>query len=612
MSAGEEGVTVEPVWFGPSERPLFGWLHRPADGRVRGGVVLCPPLGIEFQFSQYSYLLVAHGLAALGFLVVRFDYDGTGNSSGGQHDGSRVAAWTASVRHAVRLARLSGVEWIAGIGLRAGATLLASTASTDGGFDALVLWDPCESGKAFLREQRALHRMANARVGGEPDALEIPGVTLSEEASTELAALQIPWRETLPGRVLVFTDPARTYSRRLVQTLEGEGVQWQGYCQEAAIFDTGAVGYQAPSRVLEQITAWVSAAGNSASKELASAQEVRSRATVATSAGGEPIVEEFVRIGPAGLFGVMTSRGGPRVEDSVAPAPPVLLFLSSAANPQVGPARQWVELARLWATLGLRSIRFDFGGIADSPTPAGRAEHAIYASEVLDDIGEAARFASPGDPRNVILVGLCSGALAALSAAPRLRPRGVIAINPWLTYPGFLPSSAAREHELAIAGSRRLPPPPVAPAEPDGRGWARDRSSLGDRLPPLLWTLVTKAGLGHSPDRFLRPLIRAKVPTLLICGAQESHAARIRTPQLARRLEEIPGARFETVPDLDHGLFSEADRETVRQLATRYLKAIVAATPQPADGVGLPVTAAAKTSTEPRPPCRVDPLKAPR
>ena len=40
-------VTADPLWFGPVERPLFGWFHVPAGGRARSGGVLCPPIGDE-------------------------------------------------------------------------------------------------------------------------------------------------------------------------------------------------------------------------------------------------------------------------------------------------------------------------------------------------------------------------------------------------------------------------------------------------------------------------------------------------------------------------------------------------------------------------------------
>ncbi len=40
------------TWFGPEDAPLFGVVDLPADGRCRGAVVLCPPIGKE-QVDAY-------------------------------------------------------------------------------------------------------------------------------------------------------------------------------------------------------------------------------------------------------------------------------------------------------------------------------------------------------------------------------------------------------------------------------------------------------------------------------------------------------------------------------------------------------------------------------
>ena len=42
-------VTRAPLWFGPADRPLFGWYHAPASAAPPAlAVVVCPPLGIEY------------------------------------------------------------------------------------------------------------------------------------------------------------------------------------------------------------------------------------------------------------------------------------------------------------------------------------------------------------------------------------------------------------------------------------------------------------------------------------------------------------------------------------------------------------------------------------
>src|SRR5690349_12729915 len=86
-----------PRFFGSRERPLFAWHHRASSGRRDAVIVLCPPLGYEYMSAYRTWRLLAERLAALGFDVLRFDYDGTGNSAGVYEDPCRVDAWKRSI-----------------------------------------------------------------------------------------------------------------------------------------------------------------------------------------------------------------------------------------------------------------------------------------------------------------------------------------------------------------------------------------------------------------------------------------------------------------------------------------------------------------------------------
>ena len=85
-------------------------------------------------------------------------------------------------------------------------------------------------------------------------------------------------------------------------------------------------------------------------------------AVVGTSPLGSSVRETFVRVPPAGLFGVVSE---PTASLSDAPS---VIFLSVANQPGVGPNRLWVELSRQWAYQGVRSFRLDLSGLGDSPS----------------------------------------------------------------------------------------------------------------------------------------------------------------------------------------------------------------------------------------------------
>ncbi len=129
--------------------------------------------------QSYSTLrLLAEDLVARDFSVLRFDYDGTGDSAGSDLDPGRVSAWMASVAEAVSLVRRSGATSIALVGMRLGALFAGLAAEQDGDIDALVLWDPVVSGRTYVAEQRALGALSfNPTVPSASGTVEAPGMT---------------------------------------------------------------------------------------------------------------------------------------------------------------------------------------------------------------------------------------------------------------------------------------------------------------------------------------------------------------------------------------------------------------------------------------------------
>ena len=67
-----------------------------------------------------------------------------------------VTEWLRDVRGAIEYVNALGAPRVGVIGLRLGATLAGAELARGGGVDDLVLWDPCATGRAFLRGQRAL------------------------------------------------------------------------------------------------------------------------------------------------------------------------------------------------------------------------------------------------------------------------------------------------------------------------------------------------------------------------------------------------------------------------------------------------------------------------
>ena len=102
-----------------------------------GAVVICSPLGRDYLRAHYALRRTAVRLTELGFCVVRFDYDGTGDSAGEGSDPDRLEAWFSGISEALRLVRDAGVNWVALAGMRSGALLASVAAERDGAIDSL-------------------------------------------------------------------------------------------------------------------------------------------------------------------------------------------------------------------------------------------------------------------------------------------------------------------------------------------------------------------------------------------------------------------------------------------------------------------------------------------
>ena len=352
-----------PFWFGPSDRPLFGWLHLPRDRTVRGGVVLCQPLGIEAICVYYTYRLLADRLAERGLAVLRFDYDGTGDSTGEETDPGRVEAWLDSVTAATDALAATGVSDIGLVGVRIGGLFAAHEAVRRDGVDALVLWDPCPSGQSFLREQRFLRHLSGGGGDGSDDGLEAPGLRLEPETVRALGELDLAAMDgTLAKRTLVLIPPGTSGPRVLQRRLEGFDVDWQEATGQDLLLDSQK--QTPPTSTIGHVVDWLAAALQGSPLTLADVPVEEPVAVVGTTTAGLPVIEDTVTLGRLGLFGIVTDSAGP-------PRGPTIVLVNEGNTHHIGQARIWVDLARRLGSTGFRVLRFDLSGNGDSGTPAG-------------------------------------------------------------------------------------------------------------------------------------------------------------------------------------------------------------------------------------------------
>ena len=358
-----------PLFFGPGERSLFGWFHAPSPETRRDlGIVVCPPLGHEYVNAHRSVRHLADRLAASGVAALRFDYDGTGDSAGRDEDPGRVAAWTQSVREAVRTLRtLSGCDRIGLIGLRFGA-LLAALVASETEVASLGLWAPVTRGRSYVRELKALH-LTGGRTSTDSQ-LEPGGFVFNEETLRDLGAL----------------EPSPAHTTR-VQTFAGQ----------PEMFDPPH-GNVVPFETIDAIVQWV---GEDAPLAVAPLGDVTPRREQQVDGVRESIAELD------GIFGIVS-------EPLSGARGPLIVLPNAGATHHAGPNRLYVLLARSLARAGFRTLRFDLPGLGDSVIDDPAIENDVYPPDTTAVLDRVMR--SMQAPAYVSM-GLCSGAHASFHAA---------------------------------------------------------------------------------------------------------------------------------------------------------------------------------------------------
>ena len=247
---------MTPFFFGTRQRRLFG-VYSPARAPARSAasgagtraVVLCNPWGQEYLRAHRALRHLAGLLNDTGVHVLRFDYFGTGDSTGDMPDAS-LAGWQDDIETAIdELKDTTDAARVGLVGLRLGGTLAARVAARRRkDVDSLVLWDPVASGAAYLDELRA---GATPRAGERGGGHEVMGFALGEAMAVEMATLSLP-TEGLPARSLVVCSTADVPAAGTPGLPPVETIESQPAWLEDRHSGAGAV----PVRVLQRMAQW--------------------------------------------------------------------------------------------------------------------------------------------------------------------------------------------------------------------------------------------------------------------------------------------------------------------------------------------------------------------
>ena len=441
---------AEPIFFGAPLRPLFGWLHLPVPGRAAAvGMVICNPFGYEAVCTHRTLRRCAEMAAHAGIASLRFDYEGTGDSSGSDISADRLASWIADIGAAIdSLRRHSGVGEVSLLGLRLGAALATLAAQRRSDVTTLIAVAPVVSGRRYSRELRALQMSGQPHqpppdAPAEADLQIVAGFPVAGTTRADLMKVDLSRLDPLSVRAALLLqrddlplDPA------LGLHFQSLGIQvteqrFSGYV--AMMLDAHET--QIPEDMLSSAINWLAQQDAAGGAHIAADAPIplreadrRTRFIEPGAGGPRSIAESAMFLAESlRLFAIVSEPVMIDAADSAARK--VILLLNAGAVHHIGPNRLYVRFARQCAAQGATVVRMDLSGIGDTPPRADTPANIVYAPYLHDDIALAiASLAARFDTHDIHCVGMCSGAYYALKAAMRGQPlRSVTIINP-LTY----------------------------------------------------------------------------------------------------------------------------------------------------------------------------------
>ncbi len=218
---------MKPLFLGSAAKRLYGVYHSPARAS-RHAVLLCYPGMQEYDAAHWAFRRLAAMLGREGHHVLRFDYFGTGDSSGDSAEGS-PAEWVQDVQLAAQeLKDLSGAREVSLVGMRLGAALATLACAEGLKARRLLLWEPVIRGRSYVRElelwdeRRNLALLHADRTRGRRD--ELMGFPFPHEVRRAIEALDLNASAPLTDKAVIFTTEARAEHRALCASFERAGV----------------------------------------------------------------------------------------------------------------------------------------------------------------------------------------------------------------------------------------------------------------------------------------------------------------------------------------------------------------------------------------------------
>ncbi len=438
MNPIEPSCKLRPILLEGGLGALVGFYHPPEPGVVvKGDVLVVPAFAEEMNRCRSMVTLQAQAFAALGMGTLVVDMGGTGDSLG-EFDQADWTGWRADLQLGIAWLRQHGNGCNTLLGIRLGALMAAELALEDDQIQQLLLWVPVVAGKPYWTQFLRIRIAAEmGLVGGikSTDALrqqsargqvvETSGYLVGPTLALQLDTLEMPDGERLRGRKVAWFEVASHADSPLPRANAKLAEDWRAKGVDVTVSQVvGALFWQVHERA--EAPALVEAGAAVARSWSAPAPLLQVKARLAPVAiGYDSVAAEYPVALPCGnseLAAVVhRSTVGARLG--------VVIVVAGGPQYRVGAHRQFVSLARMFATNGYPVLRFDLRGMGDSS-----GEHLGYEHS-RPDIRAAIDALMRLEPglQGVALFGECASASGILFyAAQDLRVEQIALANPWV------------------------------------------------------------------------------------------------------------------------------------------------------------------------------------
>ena len=572
------------VRTGPAQPIVFdglaGFFHA-ASGDT--AVLLLSPWGYEELCSRKTYRVLGETLAAQGYPCLRFDYPGTGHSSGDASSLVNSSAWRNAVRQALEeLRALTGARKMLVLGQGVGGALAADLTTTEE-CDGLILLAPVAQGRAYLRELAAWTAMTQpiflvSTKDGPEGGLMAGGFVLSKDTATEIKSLNLFKQGRFNvSNVLLVERLDHPGDEKLAEHFKDtqtpcDRLAFEGYVDYVSDPTLSVM----PSETVQGIADWV--AETFPVKERETASQVKQPTRISPVPG---IDETLVRFGPDNMFFGVYSRPTER------PAKAAVVFLNSGYDHSIGWAGMAKDAGRMLAQNGYAALRMDLSGVGESRYWPDQPAQVLYSkiqvkdvSAAIDWLGETAGI------ENFVLFGRCSGAYMALQvAAQDQRVDGIVMLNArrFIWDPDEDVDKAIREPLQSLETYRqksfdkeiltKVVRGEINPLSA-GRKVLRALGKRADiKFAPVLGQLSKHRRLSKELNAQLRDLEKRDVPIQIVYSVNDVGLSEVKRwfGEKLEGLSAFSNLHYVEIPDADHNLSPPEARKAVETLLRDFV-----------------------------------------